>query len=176
VTRSTTVTAMSYRPALPAAGTVLDRIGCYSFDQWMVHLPVRVSGWFSDYPSGSGYFPPEFSFTPYGPPHSLNDNFALLGASPLQPEKRGFSIRRTPSIDARIGHCLQEIGRDQAPSWADLDRHVMEEIVPWAPIAFARAITIVSPRVAGHSFDQSRTAPPLDRIALNPAAIAEDSA
>jgi hypothetical protein len=159
VTRSTTVTAMSYRPALPAAGTVLDRIGCYSFDQWMVHLPVRVSGWFSDYPSGSGYFPPEFSFTPYGPP-----------------EKRGFSIRRTPSIDARIGHCLQEIGRDQAPSWADLDRHVMEEIVPWAPIAFARAITIVSPRVAGHSFDQSRTAPPLDRIALNPAAIAEDSA
>jgi peptide/nickel transport system substrate-binding protein len=129
--------------------------------------------WGNDYPSGSAFFPDLF----YGPnlrssnPVAFND-FSLLGATNRELRRWGYSLRDVPTIDDRISQCdATPEGDGQTRCWADLDRYLMEKIVPWVPFLFQGATRLVSRRVQHYSFDQFSGAAALDQIALTRRAI-----
>ena len=41
----------------------------------------------------------------------------------------------------------------RAQCWADFDKYLMEEVVPWVPKTFTNANDITSARVVNYSFD-----------------------
>jgi len=134
---------------------------------------LNANRWAVDYPNASDVFPVLFGG------HTLSDpityNTSLLGATREQLNRWGYSVTNVPSVDRRIDQCVMETGRDQVACWANVDKHLMEEVVPWIPFLFEDVTRLVSARVAHYSFDQFMNLPAPDQIALTPAAIAEDS-
>jgi hypothetical protein len=50
--------------------------------------------------------------------------------------------------------------------WADLDKYLMEQVVPWVPYLFDNNVVVVSSRITAFSFDQFAGVPAIDRIAV----------
>ncbi len=63
-------------------------------------------------------------------------------------------MTEVPSADSRIDRCLALTGRDQTECWVDTDRYLMEEIVPWVPVAMYAFSFTVSERVAQWSIEE----------------------
>ena len=63
---------------------------------------------------------------------------------------------------------MASMGSAEIACWADLERYVMEEVVPWIPMWSGDALEIVSERVAEASLTQWTGMVALDRIALEP--------
>ena len=128
---------------------------------------MTTNSWLNDYPNGSAFFPPFF----YGPNlrsthiRSVFD-FSMLGATPAELRRWGYSVEHVPSVDNRIQECNVLIGKAQEECWATLDQYLMEKVIPMIPFMFETAIRLVSPRVAQYSFDQAIGMPALDQIAL----------
>jgi ABC-type transport system substrate-binding protein len=124
--------------------------------------PMSIGdGWSSFYPSASNFFPDIWGSDGLG---SLN--FTLVGATPRDLRRWGYSVRSVPSVDDRIQECIGLVFKDQIECWADLDTFATEEVAAMVPVFFQLAATLVSARVRHFSFDQSTFAPALDQIAL----------
>jgi peptide/nickel transport system substrate-binding protein len=94
--------------------------------------------WASDFPNGSAFLPP------------------LLGLVEVP----------VPTVDERIDRCVTMTGADQTECWAELDRYLMEEVVPLIPYMADTATFVVSERVATSSYSVPTSGLALDRIAL----------
>lgn len=125
---------------------------------------VQWLGWAFDYPNGSAMFVPLADSSQIGG----FANLTLLGASPSQLQGWGYAVDSVPSVDDRIDRCLSLPSADQPACWAELDTHLMEQVVPWVPLVFERWIDATSPRVATYSYDSARDFPALDQISLVP--------
>jgi ABC-type transport system substrate-binding protein len=125
-------------------------------------LHLRV-GFGKDYLSAANVILANF----YGP--SLTDqqsNGSLVGATPEQLRRWGYTVKSVPNVDDRIQACLAAVGDAQFQCWAGLDQYMMEEVVPWVPYFFESYVRTVGPRVVRYSFAQFTTEPALDQIAL----------
>jgi len=107
---------------------------------------------------GSFYSPVAFS------EETTNGN--MVGASPEQLRRWGYDVTSVPSLDARIEYCLPATGNAAFRCAADLDRYLMEEVVPWAPFAFLRHVPTTSNRVVNYEYDQQMNVPAFDQIAV----------
>lgn len=121
--------------------------------------------WGKDYPDGYTFGPPLFSRSAIGPESCCND--PMVGITPEMLEERGYdgSIP-VPSAEDQINACIPLSGDERLQCWADLDRFLMEEVVPWVPYLFDNNVQVVSSRVVSWSFDQFAGLPALDRIAV----------
>jgi ABC-type transport system substrate-binding protein len=119
--------------------------------------------WGHDFPEGGGWFLTLFDRS--GLPGS---NTSLLGALPGELRKWGYSVTSVPSVDARIGACLERRGVSRIQCWAEVDQYLSTEIVSRVPYMVTERAVVVSERVVGYSFDQWTRLPALDRIALAP--------
>lgn len=130
------------------------------------HVPLTLSPWQADFPSGSAFFPYWFDGRRIGE----GDTYAvsLMGASPEQLAAWGYTVDSVPSVDDRLDQCLGLVGGAQVKCWADLDQYLSDEIVPWVPLLYTEASRTTSTRIASFSWDQSVGFPALDRIALKP--------
>ena len=45
------------------------------------------------------------------------------------------------------------IGDERYQCWADFDKYMMEDVVPWVPKTFTNAVDITSTRVVHYSYD-----------------------
>jgi peptide/nickel transport system substrate-binding protein len=121
--------------------------------------------WGKDYPDGFTFGPPLFSRSAIGPESCCND--PMVGATPDILRGRGYDPSiEVPSAEEQIDTCIPLSGDARLECWAQLDRHLMEEVVPWVPYLFDNNVVVVSQRVVGWSFDQFAGLPALDRIAL----------
>ncbi len=77
-----------------------------------------------------------------------------------------FSGSELPSVDDRISRCEAMTGRDQTACWAELDRYLMERVVPIVPYMTGQSTHVVSERVASSSYCVATGELALDRIAL----------
>jgi peptide/nickel transport system substrate-binding protein len=123
------------------------------------NIPIAMNaGWGKDYADAYTFAGPLFdsrTITPTG-----NHNYSLTGMTQAQaaelgiPYPEGITI---PSVDADIDAC-QEITLDQPDQrnqcYADLDKKLMEEAVPWIPYLWANNITVTAPSVTKFEFDQ----------------------
>ena len=128
-------------------------------------VPVALSYlWLRDYPSGGAVFLPIF----YGPfaGDTQNWNVSRVGATPKQLRSWGYSVTSVPSVDEKIEECIPLVGSEQVSCWAEVDKLLMEEVVPFAPYLFVDCAVVVSSRVANYSVDQFTTYPAPDHMAV----------
>jgi peptide/nickel transport system substrate-binding protein len=116
-------------------------------------------GWGKDYADASTFFNALFASSSILP--SGNTNYSLVGLTPAMAKKVGAkgNVTGVPSVDTDINRC----NRTQATAeginartrcWADVDRKLMTQVVPWVPYLSAQNINVTGPKVAKWSYDQ----------------------
>jgi ABC-type oligopeptide transport system substrate-binding subunit len=122
-------------------------------------IPIALNaGWGKDFADAISFVVPMFdsrSIIPTG-----NTNYPLLGMTPDQAKTLGIPYPKgttIPSVDADIDAC-QKIPADQKDQstqcYADIDKKLMEEAVPWVPYLWAKNITVTGNTVTKWEFDQ----------------------
>lgn len=107
--------------------------------------------WGKDFPDGVTFAQPLFQSVSIFPSCC---NYALVGASPDQLQKDGYTVTDVPSVDDQVTTANATTGSDRFQAWADLDKTLMEEVVPWAPYLFDNNVDVSSQRIVHYSFDQ----------------------
>jgi peptide/nickel transport system substrate-binding protein len=120
--------------------------------------------WGKDYADAYTFGPPLFSASAIGPQSCCND--PMVGASPETLKSLGYSVTEVPSAEDQIDTCIPLTGDQRVKCWADLDKYLMENVVPWVPFIFDNDVVITSTRVIHYDFDQFAGLPALDRLAL----------
>lgn len=96
-------------------------------------------------------------------------NFALVGLTKEQASEIGipYPAGGVPSIDADIDACAAKLDAERLTCWQDLDKKVMNEIVPWAPYLWANNIDVTSSAVTQYVFDQFSGEAALAHVAVD---------
>jgi peptide/nickel transport system substrate-binding protein len=128
------------------------------------HMGICLApAWGKDYPDaytfGVPLFDSSYLFPSYG-------NLALLGADAAYLKKYDYTVTSVPSADDKIAECKAAAGDARITCWAELDKMLMEEIVPWVPYLFDNNIDVVSARITNYSFDQFAGLAAYDQMAI----------
>ncbi|MFI5393437.1 MAG: ABC transporter substrate-binding protein [Myxococcota bacterium] len=133
-------------------------------------VPVCLQlSWGQDYPDPYTFGPPLFGGAAFGALYPGCCNYAGVGATEAEMSDWGYSVTSVPSVDDQLNACkVLAVGDERTQCWADLDKYLMEEVVPWVPKTFLNQDDIVSARVTSYSFDEFGGLAALDRLALEP--------
>ena len=128
------------------------------------HMGICLApAWGKDYPDpytfGVPLFSKEYLFPSYG-------NLALLGADAEYLEKYEYTTTEVPSVDEKIAECKALVDEARTTCWAELDRELTENIVPWVPYLFDNNIDVLSERINNYSFDQFAGLAAYDQMAI----------
>jgi peptide/nickel transport system substrate-binding protein len=130
------------------------------------HIPICLAtGWGKDFPDAVTFGPPLFGNESIYPSCC---NYSLVGATADQLTKFGYDVTSVPSVDDMMTACSAKTGQERVQCWADVDKYLMESVVPWVPTRFPNQITITSPRIVNYSFDQFCGCEALDHFAIAP--------
>jgi peptide/nickel transport system substrate-binding protein len=128
---------------------------------------VAMSLWnfIKDYPAATTFFS---QFSSPGTQAIRGINPSLIGASPQQLQRWGYSVRTVPNVDDRVAECSRQVFVAQVTCWKDFDTYLMQEVAPWVPLLAWKGATVFSTRVTAFSIDQSTPfpAPAFDRLKL----------
>lgn len=168
--------AQLWREDLSELGIVLDIkvLGSAAMFAKCNDLNERIAiclslGWVQDYPDPYTFGPPLFGGADFGALYPGCCNLSALGATSEQLADWGYEVTSVPSVDGKLSECIGiQAGQERTECWAELDRLLMEEIVPWVPRRFAVSNEIVSARVTAYSFDAFASMVALDRVAVAP--------
>jgi peptide/nickel transport system substrate-binding protein len=128
------------------------------------HAVCAGPGWGKDYADGVTFGQPLF--------HSSGlwescCNYSLVGASPDQLREWGYGITEMPSVDEEVEGCSALAPGDaRFQCWAELDRQLMESVVPWVPYLFDNNVSLISDNVKNFSFDQFAGLAAFDSMAV----------
>ncbi|MGH2817869.1 MAG: ABC transporter substrate-binding protein [Actinomycetota bacterium] len=121
------------------------------------------AGWGKDYPDAYTFV--GFLFDGRNILLTGNTNYSLVGLTPeraAELEQEGdfqfpsdVDLGAIPSVDSDIDACREtEDDDERLQCWADLDKKLMEEVVPWVPYLDATNIGVSSEAVVKYEFDQ----------------------
>ena len=129
------------------------------------HIPLRMGTWFKDFPSGSTFLP-----TLLRSDAVRGENLTMVGATPAQLRRYGYSVTSVPNVDGQIDACAEAVFDAQTRCWAQLDQYLAEQVVPWIPLTQEEFGWVVSARVTDFAVDASIgiPMPALDNIRLKP--------
>ena len=97
-----------------------------------------------------------------------NYNYSLVGLTEENAKECGIDYPfEPPNVDQDIEDCYQTTGEERIQCWADLDKKIMEEIVPWVPYLDANANYATSGDVTKYEFDQFTTTPAWSKLAVS---------
>lgn len=130
-------------------------------------IPISSTpGWGKDYADASTFM---VLFDSRSTLAEGNVNYSLLGLTKEQAAEVGAegTIDGIPSVDADIDRCNALSGEERLTCWEDLDKKLMEEIVPWVPYLDANADWITGDSITQYVYDQSFTTPAWSHIAVD---------
>jgi peptide/nickel transport system substrate-binding protein len=127
------------------------------------------AGWGKDYPDPYTFIGSLFTsqvIIPEG-----NPNYSLVGITAQQVKDLGIkaSSEMPPSIDGDVANC-QKIKADdptRITCFNDLDKKLMEQVVPWVPYLWANVVNITAPSVTKWEFNQFAGVPSISQMAVN---------
>jgi peptide/nickel transport system substrate-binding protein len=134
-------------------------------------IPIALNpSWIKDYADAYTFAAPLFGSASINP--SGNVNYSMVGLTPARAGELGISYPRgaaIPSVDADVTACEKVPATDpnRTTCWANLDKKLMEQVVPWVPYLWSNNITILSPSVTKFEFDQSSAYISLTQIAVS---------
>jgi peptide/nickel transport system substrate-binding protein len=118
------------------------------------NIPIAERpGWGKDYPDAITFFQPLFdgrTIIPTG-----NTNYSLVGITPAIAKKVGAkgNLANIPSIGGDIDKCSVLSGDPRRICFQNLDKKLMEQVVPWIPYLWSFATNITGP-TGKSQFDQ----------------------
>ena len=126
------------------------------------HQAWCQASWGKDFASAFTYFDPLLNGGENG------SNYAFLGTTEKALQEAGYEVPADgiPSIDDRIQECWKMSLDTANECWAELDKYVMEEIVPVVPRRFSTNIDVLGERIENYSFDQFAGLGALDHYSL----------
>lgn len=129
-------------------------------------IPIAVNaGWGKDYPSPSTFYGPLFAS--YGATCTGAYNYSYIGIDAARAEECGPKTLAAfnavtengsipfPSVDDRLEVCLPLVGQEMIDCYTEIDRYLMEEVVPWVPYRWASAVVVTADTLGNYVFDQS---------------------
>ena len=131
-------------------------------------VPVSSTpGWGKDYADASTFMVlfDSRSILPEG-----NVNYSLVGLTTEQAAeiKAKGTTTGLPSVDDAIDACNATIDDgERAVCWQDLDKDLMENVVPWVPYLDANADFVISEAVVNYTFDQNSGEPAWAHLAID---------
>jgi peptide/nickel transport system substrate-binding protein len=121
-------------------------------------------GWIQDFPDPITFGPPLFGSESLTPSCC---NYNTLGATPEQLKEWGYSITSVPSVDDQLDACKAlPVGDERTQCWADFDKYLMEQVVPYVPRSFTNQNEIYSANVVNHSFGEFAGMTSFDHMAI----------
>jgi peptide/nickel transport system substrate-binding protein len=135
------------------------------------NVPINSNaGWGKDYADPSTFMVlfDSRSILPEG-----NVNYSLVGLTAQQNTEQKLGITGTlegiPNVDADIDACVAvEDDEERLQCWADLDKKLMEEVVPWVPYLDATNVDITGPAVTKYDYDQFSGEAAWSKVAVDP--------
>ncbi len=128
------------------------------------HMGICLApAWGKDYPDAYTFGVPLFSSSYLFPSYG---NLALLGADAAYLKKYDYAVSSVPSADDKIAECKALLDDARTTCWAELDKLLMEEIVPWVPYLFDNNVDVISARISNYSFDQFAGLAAFDQMAI----------
>jgi peptide/nickel transport system substrate-binding protein len=134
-------------------------------------IPIGMSGgWGKDYADAYSFANALFGSSAIIP--DGNSNYSLVGFTAQQAQQMGVKLPPSgppPSVDTDINNCEKIATTDpsRVTCWADFDKKLMEQVVPWVPYLWQRVVTIVNPSVTKFEFDQFSGIVSFTQIAVN---------
>ena len=132
------------------------------------HIAMTMfSGWLMDYPDAYTFY----WFTNYGGNilSQYNTNYSMIGATPSQLKKYGYSVTSVPSMDDTINKCAaMPVGDARYQCWADADKELNEQIAAYVPLVISQNVNIVSNCVTNYTWSSFDSQTAFDQIALKP--------
>jgi ABC-type transport system substrate-binding protein len=134
-------------------------------------VPICLQvGWLQDYPDPYTFGPPLFGGSDFGALYPGCCNYSAVGATEAEMQEWGYSVTAVPSADDKLSECSAlPVSDERTQCWADLDKMLMEEIVPWVPRTYTNQTDIVGPNVVNYSYDEFGYMAALDHLAVSPA-------
>jgi peptide/nickel transport system substrate-binding protein len=135
--------------------------------------PIAMNpGWGKDFPDpGAGFV----GFLFYGENIACegNFNYSLIGITQEKADECGITIpAEVPSVNADIENCNQVALEGDVDAtnacWIDVDKKLMEEVVPWVPYLWPNVITTIGPAVTAWEFDQFAGTTAFSKVAVDP--------
>ncbi len=131
-------------------------------------MPVSaVPGWGKDYADASTFMVlfDSSSILPQG-----NVNYALVGLTPEFAQESNIkgNVENIPSVDEQINECEPLTGDERLTCWKELDKYLMEEVVPWVPYLDATNVDVLGPAVTAYEYDQFSGEAAFSRLAVDP--------
>ena len=143
--------AQSLGITLVKHGREFDRLFTPSND---ISLAPNVD-WTSDFADAATFVDRQFSGRRIDP--KQNFDFSLVGITPTQATRLGVKgdVKGAPSVDRDIAKCSALGGSPRLDCYAQLDRKLTTDVVPWIPLVWRNRITILGSQVAKWQFDQA---------------------
>jgi len=69
-------------------------------------------------------------------------------------------------VDKEMTACAAETGDQLVTCWANVDKDLMENVVPWVPYLFDNNVDVFSSRIVNYQFDQFAGLMALDQIGV----------
>ncbi len=135
------------------------------------NIPIALNaGWGKDYADAYTFAAPLFAGTSIIA--TGNTNYALVGLTPSEASSIGTKIPAgvtIPNVDSNITDCEKVQATDPARTtcWANFDKTVMEQAVPWIPYLWANNPTINNASLTHYEFDQFSGYISFTEIAVN---------
>ena len=135
----------------------LDTGTCYvTIQRVNALIPISACpGWGKDYGDASTF---AVLFDSSGISCAGQINYSEIGMTRGQAQACGvlgeWQSRPPPSVNSAIAHCNALEGAPRSRCWVAFDHTLMQDIVPWVPYLWAKALTIVNANVAHYEFDQ----------------------
>jgi peptide/nickel transport system substrate-binding protein len=112
------------------------------------------TGWGKDYPDPITIIDPLFNSASIL--EEGNTNYSLVGITPEIAKDIGVEgeVEDVPNIDADIEECSLLTDQERVDCFIDVDKKLMEEVVPWIPYLWLNEIHPLGPGVAKFVYDQ----------------------
>ena len=134
-------------------------------------IPIALNArWGKDYADASTFFIPLMAGTSII--STGNTNYALVGLTSTEAGGLGIKIpagATIPNMDADIDSCqkIPVTDASRVTCWADLDRKLMEQAVPWIPYLWNNQPTVTNPSLTHFEFDQFSAYISMTEVAVN---------
>jgi peptide/nickel transport system substrate-binding protein len=133
-------------------------------------IPIALNaGWGKDYPDAYTFFGALFTKDAIIP--TGNTNYGLVGLDQAKASELGIKIPagvQIPNVDTDVNACQEVTDVDQRNTcFADLDKKLMEQVVPWVPYLWNKVVVITNPSVTKYEFDQFSTEMSITEMAVS---------
>jgi len=131
------------------------------------NIPISDrSSWGKDYADPGTFFTELFlsqTILPTG-----NTNYSLVGLTPAiaKAVHASGTLTGIPSADTIINKCDTLSGKARNACWAQADKYIMTNVVPWVPYNSQNNVFISGPKVSHWQYDQFSDATAYSQVAL----------